>query len=74
MSSLGPLGTFLAVMLTMLAFVFPAMAAPTSVQPVKWLTHFGGRIKADTEMTLNWKGGDGYGWVSLHRSTSQVEC
>jgi hypothetical protein len=35
------------------------------VKPVKWITDLGASIPADSEVKLEWEGGDGNGWVSL---------
>ncbi|RXK38571.1 hypothetical protein M231_04204 [Tremella mesenterica] len=51
--------------LTLLLSLSSTLGAPyggTRHRPVQWLTNFGGRIKADIEMTLAYKGGNGYGW------------
>lgn len=34
------------------------------IKPVRWVTTFDGSIAADSDVQLEWSGGDGRGWVS----------
>lgn len=60
----------LVAVLSLLLLTIPAFAAPPKYprrsqtvfkQPVTWVTHFDS-IPADTDVRLQWGGGDGHGW------------